>query len=303
MQAALKAAEVLERESCLVKVAVVPDGMDPDEYIRLRGARAFKEQVLESAMSVTAFQLEQLKKGRRLDDQQELSAYLDEALRVISRLNRAVEREHYLRQLSEEFLLPLDVLKKDLYRVYKQERHKQAKDPQQVLRVESTSVQETKLVPAYINAERMLLAYMMHHHGVTELVERYVGNRFNHPLHQRLAAHLYAFNARHKQADLRLFVSTLDDEDLIRLVSQIASLTISPELTSGVFEDYVYQILTFPYLKEIESKEREKKKAEQHGDVEKAAQIAMEIIEMKKKLKNKPKVESGLFETTSWREG
>lgn len=302
MQATLKAAELLEKESCLVKVAVLPDGMDPDDYIRSHGAEAFREQVIEEAQSVTAFRLEQLKKGRRLDDHQELSLYLEEALRVISRLNRAIEREHYLRQLSDEFLVPMDVLKKDLYRVYRQRHQKMGKPVRETIHVERPP-QENTLAPAHIKAEQMLLAYMLNQRDVAERVEQVIGNRFNDPHHQRLAAHLYAFYARHDEADLTRFVSTLEDNDLIGLVGHLASLTLSPELSPDEFEDYVYQIITYPYLKVIEKKEREKKLAERQGKVEQAAQIAMEIIEMKKRLKSLPKEDVWSIQNLAWKEG
>src|SRR5690606_26414026 len=78
---------------------------------------AFQAQVLDKALPFTAFQLEYLKRGRRLDDEVEKRLYVKEALGVISRLKWAVEREHYVRQLAEQFALPLDVLKQDLYRI------------------------------------------------------------------------------------------------------------------------------------------------------------------------------------------
>lgn len=300
MQAAIRAGDLLERESCLVKVAIVPDGKDPDEYIRLYGAEAFQSQVLDKACPFTTFKLEYLRRGRPLEDEQELALYVEEALAVISRLKRAVEREHYVRQLAEQFSLPVEALKQDLYRIAAREQ-RYAK--RQERRVKPSETQENKLEPAYINAERLLLAYMLQNRDVALQVEKYVGSRFNDPLHQRLAAYLYAFYARETEPQLSLFVSTLDDQELVRLVGRLTTLSISPEISPHVLEDCMGQILKYPFQEELERKEREKKKAEEQGDVSKAAQMAMEIIDMKKKLKDLSNLDLLSLQNVSWREG
>ncbi|GGK18680.1 DNA primase [Caldalkalibacillus thermarum] len=302
MNAAVKAAEELHKQGCLVKVAVVPDEQDPDEYIQKYGKEAFQRHILDEAQSLTAFQLNRLKKGRRLADDVERLAYIQDALRVISRLNRAVERDHYLRQLAEEFSLSLDALKREQYKLYKleQRQNEQRQSPFEGVQKASALPAASKLQPAYVNAERMLLAYMLHSEEIAKEVEKVVGSQFNQEEHQRLAAYLYAFYAEGHKADVRLFISTLDDQELIRLAGQLAAMTINPELSPKQLQDYVQQILKYPYLKQIEQKEKEKNKAERQGNVIEAARIAMEIIEMKKQLKHL----STLHDPhTSWKEG
>lgn len=38
-EATLKAAEILQKKGCDVKVAMIPDGLDPDDYIKNSAAR------------------------------------------------------------------------------------------------------------------------------------------------------------------------------------------------------------------------------------------------------------------------
>ena len=48
--AADRGLEVLKERGCLVKVAQMPPGMDPDDFLRKRGADAFREEILAEAL-------------------------------------------------------------------------------------------------------------------------------------------------------------------------------------------------------------------------------------------------------------
>lgn len=68
--AALKNFPLLENAGLHVKVALVSDGMDPDDFIRQYGGERFQRQIIESAVSTVKFKLIYLKKpytarGRR----------------------------------------------------------------------------------------------------------------------------------------------------------------------------------------------------------------------------------------------
>lgn len=60
--AALKNFPLLENAGLHVKVALVSDGMDPDDFIRQYGGERFQRQIIESAVSTVKFKLIYLKK-------------------------------------------------------------------------------------------------------------------------------------------------------------------------------------------------------------------------------------------------
>ena len=92
--AAFRGIELLKNEGCTVKVAQMPLGLDPDDYIRRFGKTAVKEEILAAAMPLTAFKLEILKKKYDLQDEDERMKYLAEAVGVIARLPQAIEQDH-----------------------------------------------------------------------------------------------------------------------------------------------------------------------------------------------------------------
>ena len=122
--AADRGLEVLKERGCLVKVAQMPPGMDPDDFLRKRGAEAFREEILAEALPLPAFKLEYLKRDYNLQDEGERMKYLTRALDVISDLSLAIERDHYLRRLADEFRLSLDALKEEQKRIWRRKKEK-----------------------------------------------------------------------------------------------------------------------------------------------------------------------------------
>lgn len=287
IEAISRAAEVLEKQGCHIKVAILPQGVDPDDYIRKNGAEAFQKNILSEAKSFIAFRLDVLKTGRNLQDDGERMNYIRDVLSVISKLPHAVERDHYLRQIADEFSLSLEALKQEQFQIYRsQKKENRDKDGEKW----NNSINNGKhlvvrhLFPAYHTAERLLLAHMLKSAEVAKRVQEEVGSCFNIDEHSALAAYLYAFYGEGHTPELGLFLSKLHDPLLIQLTAELSMLSQDPNLSEEVLNDYISEIIVYPMKLEIERKEEERIKAERQGDVLQSAIIATEILKMKKKL-------------------
>lgn len=288
LEASIKAAELLEEFGILPKIASLPQGQDPDEYIRNYGGEAFLENILHEARSFTSFYLDYLKKGVNLQDDGERLKYIGEALEVISNLPRAVERDHYLRQLADEFSLSLAALKQEQYQLMRMKKKKQQGDKED--KKWHNSIKDTKhlvvrqLVPRYQQAERILLAHMLKDKYAALKVQEKLGSRFNLDEHGALAAYLYAYYAEGHEPNIPLLLNYVNEPALNALITELSMLTISPTISDKVLEDCVHEILNYPKRLEIDKKEEERRQAERAGNVVLAAQIAMEIVELRNKL-------------------
>ena len=92
-------------------------------------------------------------------------------MREISRLEKVVEKDYYLRQLADEFELSLEALKEQEKQYARVQNQKQQPPmplniPKQVVRVK----------PAYQNAERLLIAHMLHDVDLTYKVQELMGD-------------------------------------------------------------------------------------------------------------------------------
>ncbi|WP_047154959.1 DNA primase [Aneurinibacillus tyrosinisolvens] len=290
IEAAFKGAELLVAAGCLVKVAQMPQGMDPDDYIRQYGADRFKQDILLNASSLTAYRLHVICSRYNMQDETQRMKYINEALGEISRLVSAIERDHYLRQLAEEFHLSLDALKQEQYKVFK--KQKKAENRDNLTERWNNSIDNSRyvasrpLLPAYLNAEKYLLALMMQSAEITEQVRERVGADFVVEDHVAIAAHLYRYYAEGYQADIARFVSFLQDKRLIEKASDLAMIDIDAQSASKrQLEDYVRQVLTYPKRLQIEELKQEKNKQEKAGNALEAARIGMEIVRLQTSLK------------------
>jgi DNA primase len=288
VEAALRASVVLQGVECDVRIVHLKDGYDPDDYIKTFGSEKFQQRISES-LSFTSFQMEMLRRRYDLNDEQGRMKYITAMLEQISTLPNAVERDHYLRILSEQFDYSLEAIKQEQKKIYYQQKKAQKRD--NLSRNWNNSINNGRHVPvktlwpAHHNAERKLLALMMSKDQWVEEIMNKVGGNFNVELYAALAAHLYHYYASGNYADPSKFIAGLEDEKLIQVASELAMEELPEELSSREVSDYIQQILNYPIWLEIEQLKQEQKKLERQGNSMEAAQIGIKILKLRKSMK------------------
>ncbi|MGV3488781.1 MAG: DNA primase [Tuberibacillus sp.] len=281
-EAAFRAAEMLNGYNRTIKIARMPEGLDPDEYIQRFGDDAFRHNVLGASLTVMAFKMQYLRRKRNMNDEGDRLKYIETVLYEISQLPQAVERDHYLRQLSEEFSISLEALKQQQYQIYRSLKNK-SKINHQESRVKVLPKNHT-LLPAYQMAERQILAHMMRDADLAFEIREQIGAGFNSDIHEALAAHLYAYYEGERTPDVAAFIQRLDDRELKAAATEIAMMEISTNASAQEIEDCIKMIKQHKLEEHIRLKEIERKEAERANDLEKATEILAEIILMKKGL-------------------
>ena len=283
--ATFKNAKVLEEAGLQVRVARLPEGYDPDDYIQKHGPEQFNQNVISQSMTLMAFKFQYLRRGKNLLDEGERMDYIHTVLKEISQLTRAVERDHYLRQLAEEFSLSLEALKQEQVQIFKVQKRKEKREYKSSSESYDFMKPQKKLKLAYENAERQLLAHMLQSESVAAQVQEKVGSAFNIDEHQAIAAYLYSFYSEGLNPDPSNFIERLEDESLKRISTELAMMTISDDLSERELDDYIKQINKYPKRLEIEQLKIARKQAEEAEEFGKAAAIGMEIIKMDQALK------------------
>lgn len=103
-KATQRAIPLLRNAGINVKVLNIPDGKDPDEFIKKNGANghaAFK-RLIETSGNDIEYRLFKLSLNNDMNTTQGKVNYLSEATKLLSTLENAVERDLYASKLSEE---------------------------------------------------------------------------------------------------------------------------------------------------------------------------------------------------------
>ncbi len=110
--ATMRGIEILKKQDLNIKIMKLPEGKDPDEYIKKYGREEFEARVKES-LPATEYMLEQAKSGCDLGKNEDKLKYIKEALDILRGIS-SVETDIYLQKLSQDTGVSPSALKSEL---------------------------------------------------------------------------------------------------------------------------------------------------------------------------------------------
>lgn len=284
LNATYKNAQILESIGAQVVIGKLPEGDDPHDYIQRHGADQFVHEVISQHITFMAFKFDYFRRGKNLQHEGDRLNYIDQILKEISQLNRAIERDYYLRQLAEEFSLSLEALKQEQSTLLQAQQKKQKRQIHQA--VQAKTLKETKkMLTAHENAERELIALMLQSRQVAEQVQKELGGDFHYDDYQAIAALIYSFYGEGFEPNPSHFIERIDDSQLRKKATELAMKKVNSDLSEQVLNDYLKQIRQFPKRKEIEQLKIKQKQAEEASDFNEAAKIAKLVLKLNLELK------------------
>lgn len=98
--ATLRGLEILRGAGFDVKVLIVPDGKDPDEFVRNHGKESFLKLANE-ALPLIEYRIKKAAEGINLNSGNDLVEYGEKFAEILADLN-PIEKDVYIRKISEE---------------------------------------------------------------------------------------------------------------------------------------------------------------------------------------------------------
>jgi len=213
-----------------VIVLVLPEGLDPADFVRQRGGEAFTEEIRQRAVPLVEFMIQRTISGRDLASVEGRAQAVRAALPIVAGLTDRVRREEYAHLLADLAGVSSPSVLLELART------DQTAGP---------AVREEAVAPARLAPQQKAEWQMLKLLAQSEDVFRKVGpsvrdEHFDRAQHRRLFALL-----RDADGDVRRLVTTVDDEQLGARLAALATEPIEGEMTiehaEGVFsslEDY-----------------------------------------------------------------
>lgn len=162
---AQRAIGLLRETGVDIRVITIPDGKDPDEFIRLHGPERFK-LLMERAANDVEYRLIELGRKYPLSTADGRVVYLREAARLLAELSSPIERDVYAGKLAAELSVSKDAvlaqIESDRRRRQKQQQSRQLS---QLVRREEESLRrinpEARRHPRAVSAEEGLLGMLI----------------------------------------------------------------------------------------------------------------------------------------------
>jgi len=107
--AAMRSLDLLTNIGCKVKVLSIPNGKDPDDYVRENGPEAFKKLV-DKSMNLVEYKISTIKKYIDTNNTEGKVEFVKKAAQILSVIDSPAELEIYIRKLSEQFEISIESL-------------------------------------------------------------------------------------------------------------------------------------------------------------------------------------------------
>lgn len=280
--AALRGLDLLNDIGCNVRVLVVPQGKDPDEYIRNNGADGFR-RIMDSSLSLIEYKIKRLKEQIDISTTEGKIVFLNRIAAVLSKVDNSMEREMYAKKLSKEYEISEESLLTEIYKKIKPRNGLKKKTEMVAAKVnESTSSGQDD--SRLIHDERFILSLLCLDNGLFGIAAEHLKKmEFTGDCNKNIANTIFS-RLREKKGICPAELMNIIDSDAVAEFSKI----INEECHS---EDNKKALLS--KIKSIELYKAEKRQKEvigllkkedlKEGDVEKLKQeLRALLIEIKK---------------------
>lgn len=286
-EASYRAANILRKSGCNVKISYLKNGMDPDTFIKEHGGEAFRNQVIRASEAYMTFYMRFARKNFNLSLETERLNYIQKVLTELFTVESSIEREYYLQELSKEFGMSIETMQDEMRQLQQKNGIQDKSEENRYTKSAVKHSDKRRLLPAFHNAERSIIHYMLQHDWVADKVQHEIGARFKVEEHQVIVTHLYAFYEEGNDPDVSKFIEKLNDDKLKQLVTEIIMLSADEEISDAVLQDYIRTIREHTNDKtSIDHLKEQLKVAEQESNPLKAAQILKQIMQIQRKLKS-----------------
>ena len=266
-EATISSSAMLENNGITPKIIRLPEDLDPDEYILKYGSDSFKLQI-ENSITPIEFKMNILKNNKNFKDLTDISKYIDESIKELSKVEDSVLVELTLKKMSTEYNIEYATLK-NKYNNYIQNKKVSKED---IIIVKKEKIKQYQI------AEYYLIYYMLLDYKVIKMVEDNI-IYFKDDLIRYLYNQILSCYNKFGTVTLSSFISFIsNDKELTNMLNKIMSYVEKEEFTDEEINDYIKVVNNNLKKEKIASLEE---KLKNEIDPIKKASILNNIMEVK----------------------
>lgn len=250
-RATMRGLEILSATGCSLRVATVPDGKDPDEYVRAHG-RAAAEEVFRNAIPFITYRFRRAAAGQNLLTAAGKQAVLRQMVPLLALVGSAVELEDYIQLIASELQLDPVLIRREVRRgaargaggVSGPGGHnlKENRDNTNGGLANSSSVPNPLPRGVYL-AEQALLRAMVESADVRQLVATELGaDGFADARHRALADAILKISAPGEPLTPARVLDQISSSEIYQLATRIFLQEVEYSLSIKTVADYIRTI-------------------------------------------------------------
>ncbi len=269
---------------------LLPEKLDPDEYVRKYGPENFKDFVTSHERTELEFYLEYFRVGRNLETESDQLAYITDVLEKVAQVKDPLARDLTLNRLAKEFELDKNNLTSQLQALMQQVQSEQLKQDQANSLKRSDKVvystqqrQEKKRYSPAEQAERLLLYRLLHEHDVFLRIKGLADFSFIHEEYETIFLLADGYFDRYSEYESASFLDFLKDEHLRQIIISL-ELGDYGEVNEQEISDCLAFIMQHSPLEEqIKVVKTKLEQAKRLGDAKVIMEQTTKLIELLKK--------------------
>lgn len=231
-EATVSCGALLEKIGVTIKVVRLEEDLDPDEYILKYGKEAFQRKI-DHPISLLEFRMNLGKKNKNLNDMKDISLYVNEMLKELTKEKDEILVNLSLKKIAREFELDYDMLYQKYLTLQKEEKKE----------VENIVIKkEKKGKNKYEIAYKTLIRYMLKDGKVIEKYEKNVSYLPDDKLRYLANEIIYYYHKYGviKEADFISYI--VDSEEESQILKEILPIETKDIIEEEEILDYIHMI-------------------------------------------------------------
>ena len=282
--ATLRGLEILRTAGFDVRVLSIPQGKDPDEYVRSNGREAFLK-LINNAEPLIDYRIKKAEEGIDFKNSQSVILYSKRIMDIISDLD-PIEKDVYIKKASEN----TGIKEQALYDILKIKMKDNRENDFRNNKEEDRS--KLYVEPGFVKAERTLLKMMLENEEYLQYIEERISeNDFILLEHKEIFTVIILGKGENINNIESFIESRLSNAKSIGELVKIKEENIFfADNIKVQIDDLINEIHSYKLKQRIDQLRKEQKELENQGKIEESIKLAIELASITKKLKESKRV-------------
>ena len=282
--ATLRGLEILRTAGFDVRVLSIPQGKDPDEYVRSNGREAFLK-LINNAEPLIDYRIKKAEEGIDFKNSQSVILYSKRIMDIISDLD-PIEKDVYIKKASEN----TGIKEQALYDILKIKMKDNRENDFRNNKEEDRS--KLYVEPGFLKAERTLLKMMLDNEEYLQYIEERISeNDFILLEHKEIFTVIILGKGENINNIESFIESRLSNAKSIGELVKIKEENIFfADNIKVQIDDLINEIHSYKLKQRIDQLRKEQKELENQGKIEESIKLAIELASITKKLKESKRV-------------